>query len=60
MMMAVMYLAGVTSKAGFWMATPLGVICLPLEWVTSVAARCSMGMSRRGGWRGRWSTGGGT
>jgi sugar lactone lactonase YvrE len=34
-MMAVMYLAGVTSKAGFSMPTPSGVICLPLEWVTS-------------------------
>jgi len=33
-MMAVMYFAGVTSKAGFSMETPLGVICLPLEWVT--------------------------
>ena len=43
-MMAVTYFAGVTSKAGFSMATPCGVICLPLEWVTSRAARCSMGM----------------
>ena len=34
-MMAVTYFAGVTSKAGFSMATPCGVICLPLEWVTS-------------------------
>ncbi len=43
-MMAVTYLAGVTSKAGFSMATPVGVICLPLEWVTSRASRCSIGM----------------
>ena len=26
------------------MATPWGVICLPLAWVTSMAARCSIGM----------------
>src|SRR3982074_2876241 len=52
-MIAVTYFAGVTSKAGFSMATPCGVICLPLECVTSVAARCSMGM--RAPWAvGRW------
>ena len=43
-MMAVMYFAGVTSKAGFSMPTPSGVTCTPLTWVTSRAARCSMGM----------------
>ena len=48
-MMAVMYLAGVTSKAGFSMPTPSGVIWMPLEWVTSRGSRCSMGMSVAGG-----------
>ncbi len=43
-MMAVMYLAGVTSKAGFWIWTPCGVTWMPLTCVTSRAARCSMGM----------------
>ena len=43
-MMAVTYFAGVTSKAGFWIAAPSGVICLPFECVTSVAARCSIGI----------------
>ena len=48
-MMAAMYLAGVTSKAGLQMPTPLGVSCLPPWWVTSTAGRSSMGMRVAGG-----------
>ena len=46
-MMAVMYLAGVTSKAGFSMPTPSGVTWLPLEWVTSRAVALLDGDQRR-------------
>ena len=44
-MIAAMYLAGVTSKAGFSMPTHSGVTRRPFRWVTSRASRCSMGMS---------------
>ena len=47
-MMAVTYLAGVTSKAGFSTATPLGVICLPLRVGDFAGERCSIGMSVAG------------
>src|SRR6266851_2477852 len=43
-MIAVTYLAGVTSKAGFSMDTPSGVICFPAMCVTSLGLRCSMGI----------------
>ena len=43
-MMAVTYFAGVTSKAGLEISAAEGVICLPLKWVTSLAARSSMGI----------------
>ena len=43
-MMAVIFFAGVTSKAGFSIRTPCGVTCDPCTWVTSRAARCSIGI----------------
>src|SRR5579864_8122251 len=38
-MIAVTYLAGVTSKAGFSIFTPSGVICFPAKCVTSRVGR---------------------
>ena len=42
--MAPTYRAGVTSKAGFSTAVPTGATRRPDTWVTSAAARCSMGI----------------
>ena len=43
-MMAVTYLFGVTSNAGFSTRTASGAICFPARCVTSVEARCSIGI----------------
>ena len=43
--MAVMYLCGVTSKAGLAALTPFGARLAPPIWVTSSGLRSSMGIS---------------
>src|SRR6185369_14171167 len=44
-MIAVMYLAGVTSKAGLRTVTPSGAMGCPQRWVTSWEWRSSIGIS---------------
>src|ERR1700733_567684 len=47
-MMALTSSAGVTSKAGLKIFTPVGAVCLPKPRETSPASRCSMGIFSTG------------